>query len=218
MAIYYEAATEPAAGQRAVAQVVLNRVNHPAYPDTVCGVVFQGSERSSGCQFSFTCDGSLARRPAREWWDRAAGIARDALAGKVYAPAGLATHYHTLKVHPYWADSLDSVGTFGAHRFYRWRGEAGRAGAFSSRYLGGEPLAAPHPRRARMAPDAADPLTLARTYEASLEQARHVAPAPVPELAAAPAEPQEAAGPLPASGQVRAEFARSGQWLKQPGT
>src|SRR5690606_14522749 len=120
MAIYYEAASEPDAGQRAVAQVVLNRVAHPTYPDTVCGVVFQGSERSTGCQFSFTCDGSLARKPAKMWWKRAAGVARAALAGAVYAPVGLATHYHTVQIHPYWADSLHHVGTIGAHRFYRW--------------------------------------------------------------------------------------------------
>lgn len=119
MAVYYEAATEPDAGQRAVAQVVLNRVAHPAYPDTVCGVVFQGSERGTGCQFSFACDGSLARKPARAAWNRAALVAREALAGEVYAPVGLATHYHTLHVHPYWADSLQSLGTIGAHRFYR---------------------------------------------------------------------------------------------------
>jgi spore germination cell wall hydrolase CwlJ-like protein len=62
-AIYYEAATEPLDGQRAVAQVVLNRVRHPAYPSTVCGVVFEGARRITGCQFTFTCDGSLRRPP-----------------------------------------------------------------------------------------------------------------------------------------------------------
>ena len=178
LAIYYEAASEPDAGQRAVAQVVLNRVAHPAYPDTVCGVVFQGSERSTGCQFSFTCDGALARKPAKMWWDRAATVARAALAGAVYAPVGLATHYHTVQIHPYWADSLDTVGTIGAHRFYRWRGAAGRAAAFSDLYLGGEPAAAPHPRLAQPAPAVeTDPLALARAYEAGdRRRARHRAP------------------------------------------
>jgi spore germination cell wall hydrolase CwlJ-like protein len=75
-AIYYEAASEPDDGQRAVAQVVLNRVAHPAYPKTVCGVVYQGSERGTGCQFTFTCDGALARKPSRYFWDRAAWRAR----------------------------------------------------------------------------------------------------------------------------------------------
>ncbi|MFN5901342.1 MAG: cell wall hydrolase, partial [Novosphingobium sp.] len=60
-AVYYEARSESDVGQRAVAQVVLNRVAHPSYPNTVCGVVYQGSERTTGCQFSFTCDGSLAK-------------------------------------------------------------------------------------------------------------------------------------------------------------
>jgi len=60
-AIYYEAGNEPVEGQRAVAQVVLNRVRHPAYPNSVCGVVYQGAARRTGCQFSFVCDGSLAR-------------------------------------------------------------------------------------------------------------------------------------------------------------
>ncbi|MFD1958893.1 cell wall hydrolase [Novosphingobium panipatense] len=85
---------------------MLNRVAHPAYPGTVCGVVYQGSERSTGCQFSFTCDGSLARRPQPMFWERARAVARAALAGYVYAPAGLATHYHTVQVRPYWAPSL----------------------------------------------------------------------------------------------------------------
>lgn len=215
MAIYYEAAAEPDAGQRAVAQVVLNRVAHPAYPDTVCGVVFQGSERRTGCQFSFTCDGSLARKPARMWWDRAAKVARAALSGAVYAPAGLATHYHTLQIHPYWANSLDSLGTIGAHRFYRWRGAAGRAAAFADIYRGGEPIAAPHPRQAQPAAAEADPLVLARAYEASLATTQ-------PDLAAATvyrdksSDTKEASVSSPQSGDVRAEYARSGQWLRQP--
>ncbi|HLL58830.1 MAG TPA: cell wall hydrolase, partial [Allosphingosinicella sp.] len=94
-AIYYEAASESDDGQRAVAQVVLNRVRHPTYPNSVCGVVYQGSERSTGCQFSFTCDGSLARVPSIAGWARARRIAAAALAGSVYAPVGYSTHYHT---------------------------------------------------------------------------------------------------------------------------
>ena len=80
-AIYYEAASEPDQGQRAVAQVVLNRVAHPSFPNTVCGVVYQGSERSTGCQFSFTCDGSLMRVPSKFFWERARGVAAQALSG-----------------------------------------------------------------------------------------------------------------------------------------
>jgi hypothetical protein len=221
LAVYYEAASEPDAGQRAVAQVVLNRVAHPAYPDTVCGVVFQGSERTTGCQFSFTCDGALARKPAKMWWDRAAGVARAALTGAVYAPVGLATHYHTVQIHPYWADSLDTVGTIGAHRFYRWRGAAGRASAFSDLYLGGEPAAAPHARRAEAAPAVeTDPLALARAYEAEMGTARAAeataAPAYTPEIAARGGDALYQAQGTAEVGQVREEYARSGQWLKQP--
>jgi len=218
LAIYYEAASEPDAGQRAVAQVVLNRVAHPAYPDTVCGVVFQGSERATGCQFSFTCDGSLDRRPAKMWWDRAATVARQALAGAVYAPVGLATHYHTVQIHPYWADSLETVGTIGAHRFYRWRGAAGRLAAFSDRYLGGEPIAAPAPRA-----DTAvtDPIELARAYEAAhpaavAAVAAEPAPAYVPEIEARGGDALFRVQAAPTAGQVREEYSTAGQWLRQP--
>jgi Cell Wall Hydrolase len=80
-AIYYEAANEPDSGQRAVAQVILNRMRHPTYPNSVCGVIYQGSERATGCQFSYSCDGSMARIPARASWLRAQRVAADALAG-----------------------------------------------------------------------------------------------------------------------------------------
>jgi Cell Wall Hydrolase len=114
-AVYYEAASEPDQGQRAVAQVVLNRVAHPAFPGTVCGVVYQGSERSTGCQFSFTCDGSLARVPSKFFWERARQVAEQALSGYVESSVGLATHYHTNAVHPYWAPSLHFITSIGAH-------------------------------------------------------------------------------------------------------
>lgn len=135
-AVYYEAAIESADGQRAVAQVVLNRLRHPAYPSTVCGVVFQGSERSTGCQFTFTCDGALARRPNPALWDRARAVAWAALSGRVFAPVGWATHYHTDWVVPYWASSLSKTVKVGTHIFYRWTGGWGRPPAFRGRYAG----------------------------------------------------------------------------------
>jgi hypothetical protein len=138
-AVYYEAANESDAGQRAVAQVVLNRVRHPAYPSNVCGVVYQGSTRATGCQFTFTCDGSLARQPSAWSWNRARKVAEAALAGSVYAPAGLATHYHANYVVPYWASSLAKNAVVGTHIFYRWAGGWGRPPAFTSRYAGSEP-------------------------------------------------------------------------------
>ena len=120
-------------GQRAVAQVVLNRVRHPAYPKTVCGVVFQGSERSTGCQFTFTCDGSLARRrPADIAWARARQVAVAALGGGVDRRVGLATHYHADYVVPYWQSSLDKIAQVGRHLFYRWSGWWGTPRAFGS--------------------------------------------------------------------------------------
>lgn len=137
-AIYYEAASENILGQRAVAQVVLNRVRHAAYPKSVCGVVFQGSERSTGCQFSFTCDGSMAKRPSVGGWARARGVAAAALAGSVEPSVGLATHYHTVWVVPYWSGTLTKIGTLGAHIFYRWRGSNGTRSAFNGRYTNTE--------------------------------------------------------------------------------
>lgn len=141
-AIYYEAASEPGDGQRAVAQVVLNRVRHPAFPATVCGVVYQGSDKSV-CQFSFACDGAMARRPMASAWARARIVAADALAGRVFAPVGLATHYHTYAVTPSWNRSLVMTGVHGAHFFHRWKGGWGTAAAFRDRYMGGEPLPGP---------------------------------------------------------------------------
>lgn len=144
-AIYYEAATEPEDGQRAVAQVILNRVRHPTFPGTVCGVIYQGSEKA-GCQFSYACDGSMARAPSHTYWNRAARIAAAALAGEVFAPVGMATHYHTHAVTPRWNTSLVMTGVFGAHFFHRWKGYWGTPAAFTQRYRGGEPLPAPKPR------------------------------------------------------------------------
>ena len=139
-AVYYEAASEGADGERAVAQIVLNRMRHPAYPATVCGVVYQGSDRTTGCQFTFTCDGSLARIPVPSLWKQARQIAEQALAGKVYAPVGHATHYHADFVLPYWADSLDKSVQVGRHIFYRLKAGLGASGAFRQRYGGVEPL------------------------------------------------------------------------------
>lgn len=141
-AVYYEAANQDSDGERAVAQVVLNRVRHPAFPASVCAVVYEGSTRPTGCQFTFTCDGSLNRQPDAAGWKRASDIARAALSGLVYAPVGLATHYHADYVVPYWASSLAKNAVVGAHIFYRWAGGWGQPAAFSMAYSGREPDAA----------------------------------------------------------------------------
>ncbi len=236
-AIYYEAASEPDVGQRAVAQVVLNRVMHPAYPNTVCGVVFQGSERTTGCQFSFTCDGALNRVPSRMFWLRAENVARAALAGYVYAPVGLATHYHTIAVHPYWAPKLNYLGTIGAHRFYSFNGPAGKPVAFRTAYVGGEPLPAPHPRSSippSKTDPLVDPLQIQQAYEQGLKSAQeaNVVPAagglvqarPAPTPSYAP-DVQARGGDklyrgenLPEAQGVRPEYESSGKWIVQPGT
>lgn len=143
-AIYYEAANEPDEGQRAVAQVVLNRVRSPLWPDSVCGVVYQGSERTDfKCQFTFSCDGSMARPPSTAAWVRARGVAQRALAGDSYDPVGTATFYHTLAVRPAWASSVQPVAVIGAHIFYRNPGWNGSADAFRTRYIGRELISGP---------------------------------------------------------------------------
>lgn len=167
-AIYYEAANEPTDGQRAVAQVILNRVRHPAFPATVCGVVFQGSEKR-GCQFSFACDGAMARAPMRSAWDRAARVAAAALSGQVFGAVGEATHYHTYAVTPSWNRSLVMTGVFGAHFFHRWKGWWGTAAAFRQAYRGGEPLPEPHARidLAVATPEVPVPATATATAKAA---------------------------------------------------
>jgi spore germination cell wall hydrolase CwlJ-like protein len=166
-AVYYEAATESDDGQRAVAQVVLNRVRHPAYPASVCGVVYQGHERRTGCQFTFTCDGALSRAPMASYWNRSRKVAAAALAGAVFAPVGNATHYHTDWVVPYWASSLVKSAVIGSHIFYRWAGGWGRPPAFTQRYAGAEPDA--HALKVEsLAAEAADRALAAQTPNADL--------------------------------------------------
>jgi spore germination cell wall hydrolase CwlJ-like protein len=138
-AVYYEAGNQDQDGERAVAQVVLNRVRHPAFPASVCGVVYQGSTRPTGCQFTFTCDGSLNRQPDGDGWKRAYRVAEAALSGSVYAPVGYATHYHANYVVPVWASSLAKNAIVGAHIFYRWADGWGQPTAFAKDYSGREP-------------------------------------------------------------------------------
>ena len=137
-AVYYESAREPQAGQEAVAQVVLNRVRHPSYPKSVCGVVYQGSARATGCQFTFTCDGSLRSAPEAGLWRQARRVAERALTGYVDKQVGSATHYHAQYVAPYWAPTLVKMAQVGQHIFYRWTGPYGEPRAFTGRYAGNE--------------------------------------------------------------------------------
>src|SRR3546814_3077126 len=116
-AIYYEAATKSDAGKAAVAQVILNRMKHPAYPNNVCGVIYQGSSRP-GCQFSFACDGSMRRPPVPALWRRSAEIARAALSGHVEGSVGMATHYPANYVLPRWAPQLTTIARTGTRMHF----------------------------------------------------------------------------------------------------
>lgn len=140
-AAWYEAGDDPV-GEAAVIQVVLNRVRHPVFPRSVCGVVFQGAERRTGCQFTFSCDGAMNRRPpVREWW-RARAVAGAALDGRTDPTVGHATHYHTDWVHPEWSTSLDKIARVDTHLFFRWPGRFGAPAAFARSHAGSEPVIA----------------------------------------------------------------------------
>ncbi|SKB96191.1 cell wall hydrolase [Sphingopyxis flava] len=171
-AIYYEAANEPELGKRAVAQVVLNRLRHPAYPNSVCGVVYEGAS-APVCQFSFTCDGALLRTPMARQWRESERVAREALAGASVPEVGSATHYHADYVLPRWAFTLGKIEKIGTHIFYRFPGRAGTAAAFRDRWNGSERIPA---------------LDLARLRQAMLGELEGAAPdqAYVPGLTVAP--------------------------------
>jgi spore germination cell wall hydrolase CwlJ-like protein len=119
-AVYYEARGESFAGQMAVAEVVMNRVRSGEYPNTMCGVVYQGSERTTGCQFTFTCDGSLARAPQGVAWKRSEMIAAQVMMGMARPITHRATHYHTVEVAPVWSANLVETTRIGSHIFYRF--------------------------------------------------------------------------------------------------
>ena len=126
-AVYFEARGETPAGQAAVAQVVLNRVRHPAFPKSVCGVVFQGSGKRVGCQFSFACNGSMHARRESAAWDRARRVASRALGGFVMSAVGDSTHFHTLNVAPNWGPRLVRTAEVGMHVFYKFGRSAPKA-------------------------------------------------------------------------------------------
>lgn len=226
-AIYYEAASETDDGMRGVAQTVINRVRHPSFPNTVCGVVFQGSQRAGVCQFTFSCDGAMARAPSKSNWLRASRIASAALGGTVFPKVGLATHYHTQAIWPRWGKSLVMTNIVGAHIFHRWRGRWGMPDAFRAPYLGREPVPGPYlPLAQQLAilkgqglPPGAGPAPML-TGAAPLPD---TTPAPLPGTMtpAAPVAPPPAAAPavqiytdprLNQSGQIREEFRGSGEW------
>jgi spore germination cell wall hydrolase CwlJ-like protein len=121
-AVYFEARGESVRGQIAVAQVVMNRVFSPFYPNDVCGVVYQNAYRHLACQFTFACDGIPDIVTEPDAWERAKRIARDMLDGKLWMPeVSKSTHYHAYWVRPDWVNEMKKVYKLGVHTFYRPR-------------------------------------------------------------------------------------------------
>ncbi len=195
--------------QSAVMQVILNRARHPAFPATICGVVFQGSERSTGCQFTFTCDGSMRRwSPSRQVWHGAQGLAAAMLDGFVDERVGLATHYHTDWVVPYWSESLDKLTAVRTHLFFRWRGYWGTPAAFRRTLSSREPavmaLAGLFPEHALETAEVLD-------VESDADEVAQIAPEQVPAAVSAQSGPVRTELPDIRKLDLRPE-ATAGRW------
>lgn len=119
-AVYFEARGEPVSGQAAVAQVVLNRVKAPAYPSTVCGVVYQNKKWRNRCQFSFACDGIRDKVTDKKSYAQAQKVAKNVTSGKSWSrKIGSSTHYHATYVSPKWAKKMKRITKIGRHIFYK---------------------------------------------------------------------------------------------------
>lgn len=203
-AVYYEAGFEPGEGQAAVAQVVLNRMRHPIYPHSVCGVVYQGAALKTGCQFSFTCDGSLAKTPNKAAWDRARAVAVRALNGYVETSVGEATHYHTQWVVPWWRPTVSKVAQIGAHIFYRWPGNLGLPAAFNGRYAGNERIMATPIAPSQVMPDAGGLVPAGKSADGRVHAV--IALAANEAASPTPATPRERMAALAAKGALGMNF------------
>jgi spore germination cell wall hydrolase CwlJ-like protein len=118
-AIYFEARSESEIGRLAVARVILNRVNSPFYPDSICEVVYQNAHKTNACQFSFACDGASDRPRRGKAWVQAQTLATRALSGDGEVKAiATATHYHADYVQPKWSDAMTRLVKIGRHIFY----------------------------------------------------------------------------------------------------
>ena len=178
-AIYFEARGESHRGQQAVATVIMNRVNNPRFPSTVCGVVYQGANHRNGCQFSFACDGMVERVVESGAWERARKVAGRALAGAVLRDVGSATHFHTVQVSPAWGAQMLRTAQVGLHVFYRPN---------------------PHPQR-KPAPQPDNPVVFASATPAQPVELRLASAvlAPADDAAAPLATAPVAAAPRPAA-------------------
>ncbi|KJS43947.1 MULTISPECIES: cell wall hydrolase [unclassified Roseovarius] len=118
-ALYFEARGESIKGQFAVAEVILNRVDDPSYPNTVCGVIHQGTGRKYECQFTYTCDGHSDVIAERAAYQTVGKVARLMVDGAPRSLTSGATHYHTRAVAPRWARQFPRTASIGVHHFYR---------------------------------------------------------------------------------------------------
>lgn len=209
-AVYYEARGETPSGQAAVAQVVMNRVRHPAFPKSICGVVFQGAYNRTGCQFSFACDGSMRRARDVGAWARARKVAARTLAGTIQSEVGSATHFHTINVSPGWGPRLLRVAQVGMHIFYRF----GRGGASSfapSRLPSVDDIAPSE--IASLTADGRPPVVYAASALGRLEPASTTAPGMGGPIGAAVTEP--ASAPIATAAKTTPASAMS---IKAPAT
>lgn len=200
-AVYYEARGETPSGQAAVAQVVMNRVRHPAFPKSICGVVFQGAYNRTGCQFSFACDGSMRRARDIGAWARARKIAARTLAGDGSSAVGSATHFHTINVSPGWGPRMLRIAQVGMHIFYRF-GRGGSSSFAPSRLPSADDIAPSE--IASLTADGRPPVVYAASALGRLEQASTSAPGMGGPVGAAVTEPASAPiatapKPLPAA-------------------
>jgi spore germination cell wall hydrolase CwlJ-like protein len=119
-AIYHEARGETIEGQTAVAQVIMTRVRSDYYPNTICGVVFQGQWNRNSCQFSFACDGRTDAPKDGKLWDVAIDVAKKVISGKAFIKEiAEATHYHATYVSPKWRNKMEKIKRIGVHVFYK---------------------------------------------------------------------------------------------------
>jgi hypothetical protein len=118
-ALYFEARGESVKGQFAVAEVILNRVANARFPNTVCGVIYQGTGKKFQCQFTYSCDGNSEVINERAAYAQVGKIAKITLDGDTQHLTGGATYYHTNAVRPYWSRVFSLTTTIGVHRFYR---------------------------------------------------------------------------------------------------
>ena len=182
-AVYYEARGETAAGQAAVAQVVLNRVRHPAFPKSVCAVVYQGAATHS-CQFSFACNGAMRAGHELGAWDRARDVAARALSGYVMNDVGRATHFHVASLGGIWGGSMVRVAQIGSHVFYTF---GGHRTALSSSEVATSSDVSDIALPSAVAPASSDRLASADTPAAPT--AKSASSAAAPTTATAPAGP-----------------------------